>query len=165
VFNVYTLDRSKRNIIHNLQNIIIKIISKKDHCFILGVWVQEEYSTTGRHVVLDVWGVDSALLNSKRKLKKQLKLAAKACGATIVAVKAKAFKPQGVTVAVVLSESHLTIHTYPEKGFAGLDCYTCGSTVDPALAMQYLIKVLEPEQYNARLIRRGDGPMKVEPFK
>ncbi|WP_317981048.1 adenosylmethionine decarboxylase, partial [Paenibacillus glycanilyticus] len=89
-----------------------------------------EYSTFGRHVAVDTWGVDFDLLNNAEFLQAQMVEAAEACGATVLSVQSKQFEPQGATVLVLLSESHLSIHTYPEKGFAALDCYTCGETVD-----------------------------------
>jgi S-adenosylmethionine decarboxylase len=59
----------------------------------------------------------------------------------------------------MLSESHLSIHTYPEKGFAALDCYTCGHTVDPQIAIDYMVAYLQPSQAFAKVLKRGDGPI------
>ncbi len=88
--------------------------------------------------------------------------AAEVCGATVLSVQAKQFEPQGATVLVLLSESHISIHTYPEKGFAALDCYTCGETVDPQAAIDYLVSVLKPEKTYAKKLIRGVGEMTVE---
>lgn len=120
-----------------------------------------EYSTFGRHVAMDAWGVDYHLLNDVQQLERHLITAAEKCGATVLSVQSKKFEPQGATVLVLLSESHLSIHTYPEKGFAALDCYTCGYTVDPMLAIQYLVDVLKPTQAFPKVLRRGDGPIEV----
>lgn len=120
-----------------------------------------EYSTFGRHVAMDAWGVDFDLLNDVNLLEKELKKAAQACGATILSVQKYQFDPQGATVLVMLSESHLTIHTYPEKGFAALDCYTCGHTVDPMIAIEYMLNVLKPTQAFTKMLRRGTGPIEV----
>jgi len=103
-----------------------------------------EYSTFGRHVAVDTWGGNPELLNSAELLQAHLVEAAEACGATVLSVQAKQFEPQGATVLVMLSESHISIHTYPERGFAAIDCYTCGETVDPQLAIDYLVDVLKP---------------------
>ncbi|MDN8592417.1 adenosylmethionine decarboxylase [Paenibacillus sp. 11B] len=121
-----------------------------------------EYSTFGRHVAVDVWGVDFDLLNSAEYLQAQLVEAAEACGATVMSVQSKQFEPQGATVLVLLSESHLSIHTYPERGFAAIDCYTCGETVDPQLAIDYLVSVLKPEKTYAKKLVRGLGELHVE---
>lgn len=88
--------------------------------------------------------------------------AAEACGATVLSVQAKQFEPQGATVLVMLSESHLSIHTYPERGFAAIDCYTCGETVDPQLAIDYMVSVLKPKNTYAKKLIRGVGEMQVE---
>jgi len=120
-----------------------------------------EYSTFGRHVAMDTWGVDFDLLNNAELLKHHMVEAAEACGATVLSVQSKQFEPQGATVLVLLSESHLSIHTYPEKGFAALDCYTCGETVDPEIAIEFMVKMLKPEKTYSRKLIRGVGDMEV----
>ncbi|MNP77385.1 S-adenosylmethionine decarboxylase proenzyme precursor [compost metagenome] len=62
---------------------------------------------------------------------------------------------------MMLSESHLSIHTYPERGFAAIDCYTCGEMVDPQLAIDYLVSVLKPEKTYAKKLIRGLGELEV----
>ncbi|GAB2720561.1 adenosylmethionine decarboxylase [Paenibacillus thermoaerophilus] len=120
-----------------------------------------EYSTFGRHVAVDAWGVDFDKINNAEWLQSQMVEAAEACGATVLSVQSKQFEPQGATVLVLLSESHLSIHTYPERGFAAIDCYTCGETVDPQLAIDYLVSVLKPERTFAKKLVRGIGEMQV----
>lgn len=120
-----------------------------------------EYSTFGRHVAVDTWGVDFEVLNNADLLQAHMVEAAEACGATVMSIQAKQFEPQGATVLVLLSESHLSIHTYPERGFAAIDCYTCGETVDPQLAIDYLVTVLQPEKYFAKKLIRGLGELEV----
>lgn len=121
-----------------------------------------EYSTFGRHVAVDTWGVDFEKLNNAEWLQSQMVDAAEACGATVLSVQSKQFEPQGATVLVLLSESHLSIHTYPEKGFAAIDCYTCGETVDPQVAIDYMVSVLKPEKTYAKKLVRGVGELQVE---
>lgn len=121
-----------------------------------------EYSTFGRHVALDTWGVDFNLLNDCELLKQHMIEAAEACGATVLSVQERQFEPQGATVLVLLSESHISIHTYPEKGFAALDCYTCGESVDPEKAIKYMLDVLKPTKAYARKLIRGMGEMEVQ---
>ncbi|MBC2632273.1 adenosylmethionine decarboxylase, partial [Salmonella enterica subsp. enterica serovar Enteritidis] len=100
--------------------------------------------------------------NNAEVLQAHMVDAAEACGATVMSVQAKQFEPQGATVLVLLSESHLSIHTYPERGFAAIDCYTCGETVDPQLAIDYLVSVLKPEKTYAKKLVRGLGELQVE---
>ena len=121
-----------------------------------------EYSSCGRHVAFVTWGVNLDLINNAEWLQAQMIEAAEACGATVLSVQAKQFEPQGATVLVLLSESHLSIHTYPERGFAALDCYTCGDTVDPQVAIDHMISVLNPERVFAKKLIRGVGEMTVE---
>ena len=121
-----------------------------------------EYSTFGRHVAVDTWGVDYDLLNDAEWLQAQMVEAAEVCGATVMSVQSKQFEPQGATVLVLLSESHLSIHTYPEKGFAALDCYTCGDSVDPQRAIDHMISVLKPERVHGKKLIRGLGEIQVE---
>jgi S-adenosylmethionine decarboxylase len=121
-----------------------------------------EYSTFGRHVAVDTWGADFELLTNAEWLQAQMVEAAEACGATVLSVQSKQFEPQGATVLVLLSESHLSIHTYPEKGFAALDCYTCGETVDPQVAIDAMIAVLKPDRVYAKKLIRGVGELQVE---
>ncbi|NMM52178.1 adenosylmethionine decarboxylase [Paenibacillus aquistagni] len=120
-----------------------------------------EYSTFGRHVAVDAWGVNFDMLNDAEYLQTQLVEAAEVCGATVLSVQAQQFEPQGATVLVLLSESHLSIHTYPERGFAAIDCYTCGDTVDPQAAIDHLVSVLKPEKTYAKKLVRGIGEMEV----
>lgn len=122
-----------------------------------------EYATFGRHVAMDAWGVDFDLLNDASMLENHMKIAAEKCGATVLSSQSKAFDPQGATVLVLLSESHLSIHTYPEKGFAALDCYTCGYDVDPLVAIQYMLNVLKPTQAFPKVMQRGSGPIEIVP--
>jgi S-adenosylmethionine decarboxylase len=121
-----------------------------------------EYSTFGRHVAVDTWGASFERLNSAEWLQAQMVEAAEVCGATVLSVQAKQFEPQGATVLVLLSESHISIHTYPERGFAALDCYTCGETVDPQLAIDFMVSVLKPEKVYAKKLVRGMGELQVE---
>ena len=121
-----------------------------------------EYSTFGRHVAVDTWGVDADLLNRTGWLEERMIEAAESCGATVLSVQAQQFEPQGATVLVLLAESHISIHTYPEKGFAAIDCYTCGDTVDPVTAIQYMVSVLKPDRIHAKKLIRGMGEIEVE---
>jgi S-adenosylmethionine decarboxylase len=120
-----------------------------------------EYSTFGRHCAVDAWGIDFELIDNADFLKEHMVKAAKKSGATVLSVQAQQFEPQGATVLVLLSESHLSIHTYPEKGFAALDCYTCGDTVDPEVAVNYLLDILKPKTVYPKLLKRGEGEIEI----
>ncbi|PGM86834.1 adenosylmethionine decarboxylase [Bacillus cereus] len=116
-----------------------------------------EYSTFGRHIIVDLWGVDFSLLNDIHFLEHHLVAAANSSGAHVLNVSKKEFHPYGVTVLILLSESHLSIHTYPEKKFAAIDCYTCGTSVDPQKAIDSILSVLKPERMHIKKLIRGVG--------
>lgn len=115
------------------------------------------FSTYGRHITMDLRDVSFDKLNDAEFLKEAMVEAASRCGATIVGENFVKFSPQGVTGVLVLSESHLSIHTYPEEGFAAVDCYTCGTTVDPEIACDYLKMVLGGRVAGYRALQRGVG--------
>lgn len=121
-----------------------------------------ECFTFGRHVAVDTWGVDFDVLNSAELLQAHLVEAAESCGATVMSIQSRQFEPHAATVLVLLSEGHLCIHTYPERGFAAVDCYICGEYVDPQLAINYLVTVLKPKKAFAKKISRGLGELEVE---
>lgn len=120
-----------------------------------------EFSTFGRHVAVDAWGIDFDTLNNPKFLENLMVQAAEKCGATVLSTQSKQFEPQGATVLVLLSESHISIHTYPEKGFAALDCYTCGEKVDPQIAIDFMISVLKPKVAYPKVLKRGVGEIEV----
>lgn len=126
-----------------------------------------EHKTFGRHILADVWGVDFEKINDIEFLEEHMCKAAERCGATILAVQSKKFNPFGVTVLILLSESHLSIHTYPEKGFAAIDGYTCGENIDPEDAINYLFTIFEPKKVFSCKIIRGSEDLKITtpPFK
>ena len=115
------------------------------------------FSTYGRHVTMDLRDVSFDKLNDLEFLKAAMVEAASRCGATIVGENFIQFDPQGVTGVLVLSESHLSIHTYPEEGFAAIDCYTCGTTVDPEVAVDHMIDALGGRVAGYRALQRGTG--------
>ncbi|EEL73923.1 S-adenosylmethionine decarboxylase 2 alpha chain [Bacillus cereus AH676] len=106
---------------------------------------------------MDLWGVDFSLLDDIHFLEYHLVNAADCSGAHVLNVSKKEFQPYGVTVLVLLSESHLSIHTYPEQNFAAIDCYTCGTTVEPQIAIDYIVNILKPERMHIKRLIRGIG--------
>lgn len=101
----------------------------------------------GSHVVADFYDCPAALLDDVDLLLAHACRAAEAAGATILEVVAHQFEPQGVTVLLLLAESHLSIHTWPETGMAYVDCFTCGESTDPEIAVDYLAMALECGSY------------------
>ena len=79
--------------------------------------------------------------------------AVEAMGATVLHKFSHQFSPQGVTIVYALAESHISCHSFPEKGSVALDCYTCGS-MDPKTGMEILIGFFKPTEISMREIAR-----------
>lgn len=110
----------------------------------------------GRHLILELTGCDRLLLSDVDFLEDLLTKAAVASGATIVGTYSERFDDgQGVSAIIVLKESHISIHTWPELGYAALDIYTCGENIDPWKAYDLIISRLEPENVGAFEVIRG----------
>jgi S-adenosylmethionine decarboxylase len=109
----------------------------------------------GRHVLAEFEGIDSALLDDVEFLLGTLRTALRRAGATVCDVVSKRFVPQGVTVVALLSESHASLHTYPELGSVFLDVFTCGSKANPELAMRLLAEALGAGAVHLTMIQRG----------
>lgn len=114
-------------------------------------------NTTGRHVLAELHGCDAALLNDKDYIETLMKRAAEAAGATVVGTLFHRFTPQGVSGVVVVEESHLSIHTWPENGYAAADFYTCGEC-NPERACEVLGEGLKMHEAEIMVLDRGQGP-------
>ena len=88
----------------------------------------------GRHVLAEFTGVDAQVCDDLEGLRATLHSCLTRAGATILDIVGKQFQPQGVTMIAVLSESHASIHTYPERGAMFIDVFTCGDAADPVEA-------------------------------
>lgn len=119
----------------------------------------------GNHLIIDFYECDCELLNDAQFIDNAMIEAAKSCGATIVSNHINRFNPHGISGVVVIAESHITIHTWPEHGYAAVDVFTCGSTVDPWLVNEYLFSVLKAKRSSVEEFKRGkfDLPVKHKP--
>lgn len=107
----------------------------------------------GKHFLLNLYGCTSTLLNNENFLIDLIESAAISSGATVLRTVSHKFDPQGVTAICLLSESHISVHTWPEEGKAAIDCYTCGST-DPKIGCDMMINSLNPTEYKLTYIQR-----------
>ncbi len=112
--------------------------------------------TEGKHILMDISGCKPELLNDLTFLKQLLVEAAERANATVLNVAFHHFTPQGVSGVVVISESHLSIHTWPEAGYAAVDFYTCGD-INPKAACKYIARFLNANCVQITEIRRGEG--------
>jgi S-adenosylmethionine decarboxylase len=110
----------------------------------------------GKHCTLEVYGVKSELLDDLDFIDQTLRQAAIKSGATILNSVFHKFDPQGITFILLLAESHLSIHTWPEKGCAAIDIYTCGLS-NPESSMWHIIEQFNPKAHSTKSFLRGDS--------
>lgn len=109
----------------------------------------------GRHVLAEIYGCDFEILNDLKKVESMMVNAALEAGAEVREFVFHKFSPQGVSGVVVISESHLAIHTWPELGYAAVDVFTCGDTVNPWDACNYLTAHFKAGHMTANEVKRG----------
>lgn len=117
-------------------------------------------SALGRHILAELYGCSPDFLNDIRGVEGIMVNAALEAGAEIREVAFHKFTPQGVSGVVVISESHLAIHTWPELGYAAVDVFTCGDCVDPWVSCNYIKERFKAQNMTAREIKRGDFPVR-----
>jgi S-adenosylmethionine decarboxylase proenzyme len=111
----------------------------------------------GRHLLLDLGGCEHELLANAETLDRLFCQAVREGGATVVSSHFHQFQPHGVSGVVVLAESHVTVHTWPESGFAAVDIFTCGTSFRPEAIEQAILEALRPGTCKRNdLIRRND---------
>lgn len=98
---------------------------------------------------------NSAVLRDLKRIESILLTAAKKSNATIVESRFHQFSPFGISGLVVIAESHLSIHTWPEHAYAAVDIFTCGETLKPQLATSYLVEKLESKKTSILELQRG----------
>ena len=113
-----------------------------------------------RHLLVEYKGCNASVLDDPAAIEVALKRAAIAAGATIVGMVFHQFTPQGVSGVVVVQESHLSIHTWPDEGYAAVDFYTCGDC-EPERAHELLLEALEASEYELMRVERGGESMEV----
>jgi len=109
----------------------------------------------GRHILAEIYGCDFEILNDIQKVERIMVNAALEAGAEVREFVFHKFSPQGISGVVVISESHLAIHTWPELGYAAVDVFTCGDKVDPWDACNYLTEQFDAKQISAKESKRG----------
>lgn len=110
----------------------------------------------GYHLLTEFYGCGHDILNDMGKIKSLMDKAAVVSGASIVESIFHRYSPHGVSGVVVIEESHLAIHTWPEYGYAAVDLFTCGEEVNPWKAYEFLKKGLAPQSTSTKEIIRGE---------
>lgn len=111
-------------------------------------------NSLGRHILAEFYECDPAMLNDTGAIEEAMNEAAAVSGATIVQSVFHMFSPHGVSGVVVVAESHLAVHTWPEYGFAAVDYFTCGE-VAAAAAIERLREKFGAERVTQREVERG----------
>ena len=109
----------------------------------------------GTHLLVELRDCNPEILKDLNKVKGALVSAAKEAKATIIDVSFHEFNPFGISGMVVIAESHLSIHTWPEYSYAAVDIFTCGDVIKPEVAAQYLIKRFESKTPSVVEMKRG----------
>ncbi len=109
----------------------------------------------GQHILIEFCNCDSFILNRTDLVQKHMTDAAIKSQATIVNSVFHHFSPYGVSGVVVIAESHLAIHTWPEYGYAAVDLFTCGTSVEPWTAFEHLKECFRAKSYTVKEMKRG----------
>lgn len=114
-------------------------------------------SSLGQHLLIDFFECDVEIINSEIKVREFMLAAAKLANATIVTETIHRFNPHGISGMVVIAESHLAIHTWPEHGCAAVDVFTCGDTMKTELICGYLQDAFKAKRHKLTAVERGVG--------
>lgn len=109
----------------------------------------------GRHMLLELFDCDLDKINNLENVKEALVEAARRAQCTIIDVLFHEFNPVGISGVVVIAESHLSIHTWPEYLYAAVDIFTCGEDSQPEVAANYLVEAFGSERATVVEMQRG----------
>ncbi|EHQ05258.1 MAG: adenosylmethionine decarboxylase [Leptonema illini] len=109
----------------------------------------------GEHYIIELYDCNKSVLNDLDVIQGTLLSAAERAGATIIDSRFHRFAPQGVSGVIVIAESHLSIHTWPELGYAALDFYTCNHDMDIESSMRMLTEAFQASDFVVEYMPRG----------
>ena len=113
----------------------------------------------GHQIVAEFYHCDKNILSDVEQVTDAMLEAARRTGCTIVTQTFHHFSPFGVSGAVIVAESHLAIHTWPEYGYAAVDIFTCGDSVFPEKGLNFLKEALRSQQVSTMEMNRGQVDM------
>lgn len=116
----------------------------------------------GRHVLAEMTGCPPEVLNDVAGLETCFRNCAEKGGATLVSSHFHHFSPQGVSGVVVIAESHVTVHTWPEHGYAAVDVFTCGRPEVAEAVMALIITALGAQNVHRTSFKRGPDAVPAE---
>jgi len=109
----------------------------------------------GTHLLVELKDCNPEILKNLEKVRSVLVSAAKKAKATVIDLSFREFQPFGISGFVVIAESHLSIHTWPEYGYAAVDIFTCGDFIKAEVAASYIIKQFESKNPSIVEMKRG----------
>ncbi len=109
----------------------------------------------GRQILVEYYDCDQSKINDVSYIENSLIQATKASHATIISHNFHKFSPYGVSGVVVIAESHVAIHTWPEYNYAAVDIFTCGDTIDPWIIQERLKEYFESGNVSSMEMKRG----------
>ena len=109
----------------------------------------------GKHLLLELKDCDVGLLNDIDYLREALIEVARFIGATVIKDSFHRFSPQGISGIVIIAESHISVHTWPEYSFAAVDVFTCGEVIEPAKAVKPMAEKLKAKSTSYIELKRG----------
>ena len=112
-------------------------------------------ASPGISFLLELYECPADVLDNEAVIRTTIQEAVGDASATLLEQVSRRFDPQGVTALAVLAESHISIHTWPEFGYAAVDVFTCGTRALPQRACDHLIEVLKPGRHRLQRIERG----------
>ena len=109
----------------------------------------------GQQLIVELYGCDRTLLDDPSRLERILTEAISRSGGTIIRPCFHQFSPHGVTGVVVIAESHVSIHTWPEFGYCALDVFTCGTQVKTDQIFEFVRSELQAQETSVMEVKRG----------
>ncbi len=113
----------------------------------------EQGEFVGTHVMAEFLGC--TVPEDQESLEKIMRDAAKESNSTALEFAMHKFEPYGVTAILILAESHISIHSWPEKKYAAVDVFTCGQNTDPVKAIRHLENAFNASEVKIEVIKRG----------
>ncbi len=108
----------------------------------------------GKHIIVELFTEDREFLNNEKKIMEALEKASQEGEVTVVGRASTTFNPHGVTAVLLLAESHISIHTWPEYGYAALDIFTCGG--NPEKILRKIVEEAKCTHVKIKRINRGE---------
>ncbi|MEW8974259.1 MAG: adenosylmethionine decarboxylase [Tissierellaceae bacterium] len=114
-----------------------------------------EQRQLGKHLLIEYYNCDDEILKDTSLIERYMIEAAKIAQATIIESVFHTFSPWGVSGVIVIKESHLAIHTWPEYRYAAVDLFTCGNTIKLWIAFKFLEEKLKAKRFDLMEVSRG----------